>query len=316
MRRLILACSGIALLALCILLARQRTTPGPLPPEPAPARPDVPMVTPSADMPARDSATGTIPSAVPPPQAATPGRGMVLHDEADLLQDPEYRAAEFAQVRSLISQDYPGLIDELALTQEEADRLFDLLTGIQLQKRSASVPVVLGQSPEPAAVQVMISERQQIQHRRNEALIALLGQTGFERFVQYEEERPARNQVTALGRTLAAAGHPLDDAQLRPMIAAYAVLQKREREHAQQSAARIQQEAGLDPARLLAAAQAAEQPDQADMERRAEDNRWLLETVAPHLSAAQLATLQATLDQRLSRDRAALRIRNQRREEK
>ena len=48
--------------------------------------------------------------------------------QRELLKDPEYRKAMQAQLRVNQTQNYPDLAEELGLTAEEANKLFDLLT--------------------------------------------------------------------------------------------------------------------------------------------------------------------------------------------
>jgi len=230
---------------------------------------------------------------------------VVLLDEAPLLNDPGYRTAEFARVRATMPLDYPGLIDALGVTTGEAEELFDLLTTVQLQKRSVNVPVILGQAPDVAALQVMIDARQEIQRQRNASLTAMLGPAGFERFTRYEqEERPARSQVSSLGRTLATAGDPLEGTQLRPLVTAFAALQKLEREETQHAASRMPPEES--PAEVSALT--APRLTIADLERRAASNQRLLEAAAPHLSPTQFAAFAAELDRSLAQARAVVRV--------
>jgi hypothetical protein len=236
--------------------------------------------------------------------AAARDEPVVLYDERDLLRDPEYRSAEFAQVRSSMPLDYPGLIEELGLSAEQAGRLFDLLAEIQLQKRAANAPIVLGQAPDVAALQQMAEARQAIQRQRDASIAAGFGGGVLEKFQRYETERGARNRVDSLGRNLAAAGFPLEEAQRRPLIEAYAAEEQRERDY-QAERNRQRGPESLDLQRMLAEESRLEAQD---ISRREERNRRLLEAARPHLDTAQLDAFTRQLDQELARDRAAFRL--------
>jgi hypothetical protein len=202
------------------------------------------------------------------------------------VKDPEYRQARFARQRLLLPQEYPGLVERLGLAPEEADRLFDLLTGVQMEKLDANAgnAFIPGQPGDVAAVQELMRLRQQIQRRREESLVALLGSARYGQFMAYEEERPARQRVDALGRTLASLGQPLSEAQAGPLTAVFLAEQKQQQEPA------------------------AMRGGEADIERQAQRNRRLLEAVQPHLDARQIETYTTILDQQLAQSRAALRL--------
>lgn len=302
LRRVGLVCTALLLVALWMVMAEHTddTSASPSP------RPLLDLQQQPADPP-RPATPGPTRSPVhrSAPAPVNPAERVVLLDESRLLEDTEYRDAEFMRVRDLMPFDYPGLIDALGLTAQEADSLFDLLTEVQLQKRSVNVPVIIGQPPDVAAVQAMADARQEIQRQRNTLLTALLGPAGFDRFTRYEEEdRPARNQVTSLGRTLATAGQPLEETQLRPLMTAFAALQKLEREEAANAASR------MSPRDLPAGSDALPVPrlTMADLERRAVRNQRLLEAATPHLNATQVTAFATELDRSLAQARAAVRV--------
>jgi hypothetical protein len=143
--------------------------------------------------------------------------------------------------------------------------------------------------------------RQALKLRREESLTALLGETRYAQFKSYEEQKPVRNRVAALGRTFAAAGQPLGDAQARALMAALVVEEKRRREFMQETAAGRQPAEVGDQMRI----------DDANLDFQAQSNHRLLEAVQPHLNALQLESYRAMLEQQLTQSRAALRVRRE-----
>jgi hypothetical protein len=219
--------------------------------------------------------------------------------QQNLLKDSEYRTALFARLRMAIPGDYPGLAEDLGLTAEQADKLFDRLVETQVEKRGADVPIILGQQPDPAAIQAMIRARQQIQLRQDEALRAMLGGDRYERFTEYVEGRPGRTRATEIGRILASAGQPLSDVQAKPLTAAFVAEARRRLEFSRRRVSELRPYEN--PVDQMAV-------DAAYLEFQTDSNRRMVEAAQPHLSVQQLEILKAALDQPLAESRAAARV--------
>jgi hypothetical protein len=261
----------------------------PLPGFQASARP--PDDAPGQQEPAALIASST--DARPPAANATANTVNLVVEQRELMKDPEYRRAMLAQLRLTLPQTYPGLIEEMGLTEDQANALFDLLAEQQLEQTALMTPLS-GDGSQRNQEQVReYSERSQdLTRQRDEKIAALLGNTGRERFKAYEATRPARMQAQSMQRTLESAGAPLRPEQMRALTDAYVNEQQR------------QQEDLLSMMRATNVGDAAEQQMQAQGER----NRRLVEAMRPHLTLQQIERLQATLDQQLAMNRASSRL--------
>jgi hypothetical protein len=226
-----------------------------------------------------------------------------LLDQQEMMKDPEYRKARLAQTRFNIPQNYPGLAEELGLTPEEADRLFDLLAENQLEMSDVSMlsAVINGVPPDPAVMEDANRRRQEMQRRHDESLTAMLGSNRFSQWQEYQQTRGARQQVVQLSRSLEGIGAPLTPEQSRPLTAAYVAEQKRQREDMQ---------------RMLSSQRQSGPGNQEQMQEeryrfQAESNRRIVDAAKPHLNPQQLDALQASLDQQLAMNRSLQRLNRQ-----
>jgi hypothetical protein len=217
----------------------------------------------------------------------------VLAQQRELLKDPEYRRARLAQLRMTMPQTYPDVAEELNLTADQANALYDLLAEFQL-KSSESSYVPAGTQQDPAQAQEFLRLRQETMNERDRQVAALLGDAGRDRFNAYEQTRGARTQARSTQRQLEDLGMPpLRPEQARALTDAYISAQQVQREFAQQRT-----RPNPTPAESL----------ELQMEMQAARNRSLIESVRPHFTAQQLERFQASLDQQLTMNRASMRM--------
>lgn len=231
---------------------------------------------------------------------ATPNASIntLVLNERELLNDPEYRQARLAQTRLMLSQNYPGLAEELGLSADETSKIFDLLATHQLDMTSAAIFQGAEQMD-----QAMMQERSRMQaemrQRQQGEIMALLG-SRYPQYEQYQQSQPARSQVTQLGRALESTGQPLTAEQSRPLIAALTAEQQRTRQEAVNMANTFR---NINPND----AQAQQRLQEESFRMQVERDRRLLETASAHLSSAQLETYRTMLDSQLAMSRASMR---------
>jgi hypothetical protein len=225
--------------------------------------------------------------------------GNILPSRQEMLKDHEYRKARLAQLRLSLPQSYPGLIELLGLLPDEADRLWSLLAEDQLQASANEIPLVNGQIDSQAMREMSVA-RAQYRRELDDSLTALLGDSRFQQWKDYQETRPSHQQAAQLNRTMESMGLLLNDAQMRPLTAALVAEQKRQ---------------GEDIAAQFTSSGAARsglaQPQEENFRREEESNRRIIDAAAPHLSERQLETLRAILDQQLTMKQASSRVRRE-----
>lgn len=222
--------------------------------------------------------------------------------QQELMQDPEYRRARLSQTRLSLPQNYPGLAEELGLSQAELDRLFDLLAEQQLQMSDVTMSMSTSNGVQPdQATSLEASRRlQEMNRAQQDSLRAMLGDDGYGKFQGYQQTRGARQQVIQLGRTLDGMGQSLTPEQSRPLTAAYVAEQQRQQDELRQISRSIAQAGPMSP-----------MEQERFMEERfnlqEQSNRRLVDAARAHLNAQQLQTLQSMLDQQLTMNRASSR---------
>lgn len=219
-----------------------------------------------------------------------------LNQQKELLKDPEYRKAQAMQTRMNIERNYPGLVEELGLTEKEADRLFDLLTENQLNRTSQGTSILTVDTRDAAAMNEMMQKQQALQRQEQEAVAALLGPGKFSQWQEYQQTRTPRMQATSFGTQLAQAGQPLNATQQKALTSALIAQQKREQQDMTSQAARFAASADPDARRELS------------LKMSEERNQRILEAATPHLSAQQVATLRQQFDSQAAMSRASMRL--------
>jgi len=240
------------------------------------------------------------PTANDRPAAPAADFARIITNQQELLKDPEYRKARLAQARLSIAQTYPGLIEELGLTPDEADQLFDLLAESQMEMSEVSTQVAPFSSvpPDLAAMEDASRRNREIQRRQDEQLAAMLGSSRYAQWEDYQQTRTTRIQVRQLGRTLEGIGAPLTSEQSRSLTTAYIAEQKRMLDENQ---------------RMVKASRATtpmnqEQLTEERFKLQADSNRRIVDAARPHLDSRQLEALQTSLDQQLVMSRATGRL--------
>jgi hypothetical protein len=263
---------------------------------PAPAQAPV-QVPPPALMPQKE--TVKAPATMVVQQGTVAVIGNVQISEQDLMQDPEYRQARLATLRVSVSQRYPGIAEELGLTKEETERLFDLLTETQLALSSVVVPVTGGQEATEAAISQMNRDRQVLQREQSVSLRAMLGDARYTKWQEYQQTQSLRIQASSYAAALAQAGSPLGSNQLKTLTAAIIEEQK----NMQRDILALGRT--VTPADL----QSRTEAQKALSNLRAASNQRVLDATSSQLSAQQLGLLRAQFEQQQAIDSAAARVR-------
>lgn len=224
----------------------------------------------------------------------------IITSQQEMLKDPEYRKARLAQARMSIPQTYPGLVEELGLTPEEADQLFDLLAENQMEMNDVSMlaSTINGVPPDPAAREDANRRRMEMQRQQEEQLVAMLGSSRYAQWQDYQQTRGPRMQAMQLGRTLEGIGAPLTSEQSRSLTTTYVAEQRRMREENLRMVNASRAMGPMDQQRLM----------EERFKLQAESNRRIVDAARPHMNARQLEALQASLDQQLTMNRASSRM--------
>jgi hypothetical protein len=248
------------------------------------------------------SSSPPVQAAVAPP--APPRITTNFPSERDMLKDPEYRKARLAQMRLTLPQNYPGLAEAMGLSPDEADRLFNIIAENQLEQQS-SAPVIIGNGQLDQAQMAELTRNSQMMQAKLEENIR--GQLGDARYAQWQDyqtnQRPARMQVAQFGRTLEAAGVPLNSTQARPLTELMIAEQARQRAD-QQAMLRQMQVNTSQP--IDSALQARLQEE--SLKLRTDSNKRLLDAAAAHLDARQIEALKASFEQQAAMNRASSRL--------
>jgi hypothetical protein len=162
---------------------RQTTPPVPAP-SPAPAATwQVEPVAPPPASPNKELVTG-----MSRPRVTVPDEGLIVPSREErmrmmrearerrrqLMQDPDYREAIRVQQRSNMTRQYPGVAQELGLTAEQAEGLFDLLAEQQLTANEQAELMWDPEGADPAELQQRQEKMQQRWteiHQKNEAVM-------------------------------------------------------------------------------------------------------------------------------------------------
>lgn len=241
--------------------------------------------------------TNAVPDArsVEPPPARVPPRTVPAPQfiqRPDPLLDAEYRKARLTEQRLRVQRTLPGLVEELGISEEEAERLFDLLARNQLNRESASRVTVGadGQLDRDAS----LLRQQELQRQQEESLADLLGPTRYTLWQQYQQTLRPRMDAMTMGTQLAQMGQPLNTAQQKSLTTALIAEDVRTRDERERLARSI------NPGDLQAMALLQEEAAQL----QEESNRRILETVGSSLDARQVETLRKDFEMKIAMGRA------------
>jgi hypothetical protein len=204
---------------------------------------------------------------------------VVAENQKQKLKDLEYRRGLRAQALIMIKRDHGGLAQELGLSKNEAERLFELLADNQVAR--AAEGGILGNHMDQQELQEALRISLEFDRREEESIQALLGDK-YAQWQTYEENRlaPMRvtyvsAQVTYVNTQLAQAGKPLTAAQNRALTTTFTAEEQRK---AQERRIRL--------------------ANPANQAQSVENSRPLLDVIAPHVNADQLAVLREQIEGR------------------
>jgi hypothetical protein len=217
-----------------------------------------------------------------------------------LLKDPGYRKALLAQARMTIKRTHLALVEELGLSEIEADQLFDLLAERQVDASSSILRSQDGVSDQLAAAESVQSQAAS-QRKRDAELLALLGSSRYVQWQEYQRTVPGRIRITQMSSALALAGQPMSESQVRSLTNVVLSEQQRQGESMQVLSRGVRQ--------LDAQSRVQLQSDILDVQEGT--NGRILAAAAPLLNTRQLESLRESLDQQIVVNRASLRLQQQ-----
>jgi hypothetical protein len=238
----------------------------------------------------------------PPPKPTQTAAANTLQNslniQNELMKDPEYRKLRLAQTRLNIERNYPGLAEELGLSDKEADKILALLAEHQIAMTAELQLLTANGNQDQAVMQERARRQQAIRREQDEALRAVLGGK-YSQYQDYQQTLPARQRVTSMGTQLAQAGLPLSAAQTKSLTTAMVAEQQRQTQEA-----RTMPRTPVNPADPDARVKLLEE----QLKRTEDNNRRLVEAAAPHMSASQLAAYRNQMEQQAAMSRITMRM--------
>lgn len=154
-------------------------------------------------------------------------RLMESHErQVRMLQDPEYRELVRSQQKLGMQQVYSDLEPLLGLTDDEANRLLDVLAE-QSVRSMEERPMFAANGAPPSDAEMREHRRNfEEQRRRNETEIAAVLGPKYSEWQSYQGNAWSRSQVTRLRQRLAMTDEPLRQDQIKPLVDAIAREQK------------------------------------------------------------------------------------------
>jgi hypothetical protein len=213
--------------------------------------------------------------------------------EARMLRDPQYREARRALNRAGMASTYIDLPASLGISQDEADKLIDLLTEQDLRRWEESVR-------DPESEEELRKRALQIDEmqRANDAEVAgLLGKAKLAQWKEYQASLGARHQVLQLRTTLSAGPAPLREDQVEPLIAAMYAEQKQVAEALEEYTATLTWSAGQQPVSQSLS-------NERRVQLSAAANERIHMAAASILSQPQLESLDEMLQRQLDMEKA------------
>jgi hypothetical protein len=228
--------------------------------------------------------------AVPPaPQQSAAEAGKTpMNAVLKAMITPEGQDATRIMMRGVMTQMYPDIEQELGLTPQEKQQLFDLLA----MDGQESAALMLSGGQDPAATRELQRKLVEAQRAQEAKLAALLG-SKYPKWEDYQSTVAARQQVDQLRRTLGASGNPLNDAQANQLVAAFAAEQRRSNKEIRAWS-------------ISAAAINSPNMMQESMQRSVATQGRLVDVAAPILDSAQLERYRRQVEQQASMLRATM----------
>jgi len=214
-----------------------------------------------------------------------------------LLADPEYRKARMEQTRINLRQRYAGLVQQLGISQQQMDKVIDILVESELRTTDqADVLMANGAPTDEAAIAELQRLSEEYQQQLKTRVAAVIGDDGFNQLMEFEQTQPSRERVNNLTTLLAKGGHPMTPAQTQSLTRVIVAEQKR-----------------MD-AEARAFAEAGQTNPKPQGQRQAETNRNILQAATGFLDGQQLELMRGRFQQRATIDAAADRVQQRERE--
>jgi hypothetical protein len=177
--------------------------------------PAVPVIAVTAPQPAAAPAVVAAAPAAQP--TATAPANTAMQGMLEAMATPEGQDATRAMMRGMMAQMYPDVAQELGLSEQEKEKLFDLLATEGLD----SAGLMVGGAQDAAATREM--QRRMVEaERAHEAKVSALLGSKYPNWEEYQGAAAARQQVDQLRRTLGASGNPLSEVQSKALATAFA----------------------------------------------------------------------------------------------
>ena len=185
---------------------------------------------------------------------------------------------------------YPDLAQQLGLSPEQEQAVYDILAQQQLDV--SAVSVVMGADGQIS--EQTQRERDEIWRRHNADLAAYLGPATWRRFQEYETTLEARREVSSFGMLLGIEGKPLTDSQKGPLLKDMLVEQQRRAQEQQ-----LRTYPNMDQrAKIEAAIQ--------NLKGREASYQRIMNSARVYLTPAQLQMIQESMTRGIQNERTEL----------
>jgi hypothetical protein len=246
---------------------------------------------------------------VPPDRAAVMEQmNASMERQRALMKDPDYREAMHAQQKVMLMRGNPDVGKDLDLTAEQVDRLFGTLAEQSLRGMDNMGAFQWNEQPDAAKMQEL-NRKQMEQQRANEAeLKAVLGEAKYREWQDYQASMGPRMEASRLRTSLASAGLPLDEHQVKPLVKA---LQEHQNKVLREITAREGANQLLPHGSIVSSATFvgdSVQIMQDSTEVMAKSQRQQREALAQILTPEQLKVIEDEQNTELQMQRAQLRI--------
>lgn len=231
-----------------------------------------------------DPAPATPPPPLPPPQTAP--TFIVMQGGASLITPGN--EVNSRQMRMNLT--YPDLAEQLGMTPEQAEALFDFLQEQQSDLAAASMAAGAG-TQDAAEFQRL---RDNLVQQQEADLAAHLGPAHQQQWEQYKPTLEARRRISELHYIGASSGEPITDSQKQRLLnTILAEQQRRAGEESLRAYPNMDQRAKLDM-------------ELQNLKGREESYRRTQESASAYLTPAQFAVMKSSQDRLIESSRRAL----------
>lgn len=254
--------------------------------------PPVSVTPPVAGVSPRPATSTPISAAPANQQSAARATDSPMMGILEMMAKPESQDA----TRRRLTQRYPDIEQELGISAQEKQRLFDLLVEQEqvMQEQDQDIAGMMRALQDPAAAREMQRMMGETARDQKSKMSALLG-SRYPKWEEYQGTVSARSEVDQLRRTLSASGNPLSEDQAKQLVTAFAPEKRRvrteDREWNNSSAA-------LNSPNLV----------QESMQRDADSRNRLVDVASLILNPAQLDRYKRQVEQESNMMRAAMEM--------